>query len=49
MLVIRAIVQRNIVGGNIYNGIMFRSLDALKNFEKITLYHIKRELNVEAI
>jgi hypothetical protein len=27
--------------------IMYRSLDALKNFEKVTFYHIKRELNVE--
>jgi hypothetical protein len=48
MLVIRAIVQRNVTRGNIYKGIMSHSLDMLKNFDKITLYHIKRELNMEA-
>jgi hypothetical protein len=47
MLVIRAIVKRNITRGDIYSGIMSRSLDALKRFEKITFYHIKLELNVE--
>jgi hypothetical protein len=44
---IREIVQRNIVGGNTYNGIMFHSINALKNFKNITLYHIKWHFNVE--
>lgn len=48
MLVIRAIVHKNITGGNIYKGIMPRALDMLKNFDKTTRYHIKLELNMEA-
>jgi ribonuclease HI len=48
MLVIRAIVHKNITGGNIYKGIMSHILDILKNFEKTTLYHIKRDHNEEA-
>jgi len=48
MMVIRAVVKGNITRGNIYSGIMSRSLVALKNFEKSTMYHVKREINVEA-
>jgi len=48
MTVIRAVVHGNINEGNIYLGIMSRSLAALKNFNKSTLYHIKIELNIEA-
>lgn len=48
MMVIRAIVQKNIVGGNVYSGIMSRSLALLKNLDEYSLYHIKRGINSEA-
>jgi hypothetical protein len=48
MMVIRVIVQKNIAGGNVYFGIMSRSLSLLKNLDEYSLFHIKRGLNSEA-
>jgi len=36
MLVIKTIVHKNTIGGNIYKGIMSHTLDILKNFDKTT-------------
>jgi hypothetical protein len=48
MMVIRTIVKKSIVGGNVYIGVMSRSLALLKNFDECTSFHIKCELNFEA-
>lgn len=48
MMVIRVIVKRNIVGGNVYFGMMSRSLALLNFFKDYSPYHIKRDLNSEA-
>lgn len=45
MMVIRVIVHKNIVEGNIYFGVISRILALLKNFEEYSFFHIKRELN----
>jgi hypothetical protein len=42
MMVIRVVVKGNIIGGNLYSGVMSRSLDALKNFDKHIMYQAKR-------
>jgi ribonuclease HI len=48
MLVIRAMNHRNIIGGNVFKGVMSRILDTLQKFDNTTLYHIKCDLNLEA-
>jgi ribonuclease HI len=45
MLVIRALIKRNIVGNNIFIGIMSHTLALLSEFEEYSLYHIKHEHN----
>ena len=45
MLVIRALIKRNIVGNNIFIGIMSRILTLLSKFEEYSLYYIKHEHN----
>jgi len=45
LIIINVIINNNIVGGNIYTSFIPHILDILRNFEKDSLYHIKRELN----
>jgi hypothetical protein len=45
MMVIKMIVHKIIARGNIYFGVMSRTLSLLENFEDHSLFHIKRELN----
>jgi ribonuclease HI len=45
MMIIKDIVNKNIIGGNIYIGVMSQILSLLKKFEDYSLYHIKGELN----
>jgi ribonuclease HI len=47
MLVIRAIIKRNIIGNNVFIGIISHSLSLLVEFEVYNVFHIKRELNFE--
>jgi hypothetical protein len=48
MLVIKAIIKRNIIGNNVSIGVMSRSLSLLIEIEEYNLFHIKREQNSEA-
>jgi ribonuclease HI len=45
MLVIRALVTQNIVGGNVFMGVLSRINALLKKFKAYSCFHIKRELN----
>jgi ribonuclease HI len=47
MLVIRAIIKQNIIGNNIFIGVISHSLALLVEFENYNVFHIKREFNIE--
>jgi len=49
MLVIRAIIHKNITGGNKFKGIMFRILDILRLINNSFFFHIKIHYNKEEV
>jgi ribonuclease HI len=46
MILVRAIVKQNITRSNIYRGVLTQIQTLLCQFEKYTMFHIKRGLNM---
>jgi hypothetical protein len=47
MMVIKAIVHKNIAGGNVYSGVMSRTLALLKNLEELLPFSYKKRTKLE--